>query len=56
MEPTDATQWIALEDGILIQFQPVQSPGTGANTYRTGDYWLVPARVATGDVEWPNGC
>ncbi|MEK6406974.1 MAG: DUF6519 domain-containing protein [Acidobacteriota bacterium] len=22
-------------------------------TYRTGDYWLIPARVATGDVEWP---
>ncbi len=21
--------------------------------YRTGDYWLIPARVATGDVEWP---
>jgi hypothetical protein len=35
-----------LEDGIQIQFQP------GA-TYRTGDYWLIPARVATGDVEWP---
>ena len=21
--------------------------------YRTGDYWLIPARTATGDVEWP---
>ncbi len=21
--------------------------------YQTGDYWLVPARTATGDVEWP---
>ncbi|SFM49937.1 DUF6519 domain-containing protein [Nitrosomonas communis] len=20
--------------------------------YRTGDYWLIPARVATGDIEW----
>jgi hypothetical protein len=38
--------WLDLEDGIQIQFQP------GA-TYRTGDYWLIPARVATGDVEWP---
>jgi hypothetical protein len=54
LEPTDATQWIALEDGILIQFQPVQPQGAEANTYRTGDYWLVPARVATGNVEWPN--
>jgi hypothetical protein len=22
-------------------------------TYRTGDYWLIPARTETGDVEWP---
>ena len=21
--------------------------------YRTGDYWLIPARTATRDVEWP---
>ncbi len=21
--------------------------------YQTGDYWLIPARTATGDVEWP---
>ena len=38
--------WILLERGIKIQFQP------GGN-YRKGDYWLIPARVATGDVEWP---
>ncbi|MEQ1601128.1 MAG: hypothetical protein ABL885_05085 [Methylophilaceae bacterium] len=24
-----------------------------SNQYRTGDYWLISARVATGDVEWP---
>jgi hypothetical protein len=24
-----------------------------AHHYRTGDYWLIPARVATGDIEWP---
>jgi len=23
------------------------------HTYRTGDYWFIPARTATGDVEWP---
>lgn len=39
-------KWILLEHGIKIQFQP------GGN-YRKGDYWLIPARVATGDVEWP---
>ena len=39
--------WLTLEDGLQIQFQNV---GT---TYRAGDYWLIPARTATGDVEWP---
>jgi hypothetical protein len=42
-----ADGWIDLEDGIQVQF----SGGTG--TYRTGDYWMIPARTATGDVEWP---
>ena len=37
--------WLDLEDGIQIQFQ--------AGVYRAGDYWLIPARTATGDVEWP---
>jgi len=27
--------------------------GLSSSTYRTGDYWLIPARVATGDVDWP---
>jgi hypothetical protein len=44
--------WLSLEDGVQIQFQkPDQGPP--ANQYRTGDYWLIPARTATGDVEWP---
>ena len=38
--------WIDLEDGVQIQFSP-------GGQYRTGDYWLIPARVATGKVEWP---
>ena len=21
--------------------------------YRTRDFWMIPARIATGDVEWP---
>lgn len=37
--------WANLENGIQIQF--------GDGTYRMGDYWLFPARVATADVEWP---
>lgn len=43
--------WLNLEDGVQIQFQ---KPKSGqASEYRTGDYWLIPARTATGDVEWP---
>lgn len=38
-------QWIDLEDGIHVQFSD--------GTFRAGDYWLIPARVVTGDVEWP---
>jgi len=50
--------WLTLEDGVQIQFQPASSasPPAGihtANQYLTGDYWLIPARTATGDVEWP---
>ncbi|HEY9695873.1 MAG TPA: DUF6519 domain-containing protein [Trichocoleus sp.] len=44
-EGKDSENWLPLEDGIQIQFQP------GA-TYRTGDYWLIPARTATGDILW----
>jgi hypothetical protein len=43
--------WLSLEDGIQIQFQPAS--GTTPNQYRTGDYWLIPARTASGNVEWP---
>lgn len=42
--------WIELEHGIQIQFLPASD---GKHRYRTGDYWLIPARVATGDIEWP---
>ncbi len=46
-ERTDSNgNWLVLEDGVQIQFEP-------NGNYRTGDYWLVPARTATGDVEWP---
>jgi Family of unknown function (DUF6519) len=52
--------WLTLEDGIQIRFQPADpAPPTAngvapeANQYLTGDYWLIPARTATGDVEWP---
>ena len=49
--PIQEDNWLDLEDGIQIQFQ--SAPSDPSNTYRTGDYWLIPARAATGDVEWP---
>jgi hypothetical protein len=45
--------WLSLENGVQIQFQP-PGPGRPPAQYRTGDYWLIPARTATGDVEWPS--
>jgi hypothetical protein len=44
--------WILLEDGVEIQF-PTPEDGNNSYVYQTGDYWLIPARTATGDVEWP---
>ena len=51
--PLREDTWLTLEDGIQIYFQP--APDQAPNYYRTGDYWLIPARTATGDVEWPGG-
>ena len=44
----DGDGWIELEHGIEIAFSQANSL-----FYATGDYWLIPARTATGDVEWP---
>jgi hypothetical protein len=46
----DSATWINLESGIQVQFQ---KPATGTTSYRSGDYWLIPARTATGDIQWP---
>ncbi len=48
-EGTTENDWIDLEDGIQVQFQP--APGQ-ATQYRAGDYWLIPART-NGTIEWP---
>jgi hypothetical protein len=42
--------WFDLADGIQVQFTYEQKFQGG---FRTGDYWLIPARTATGDVMWP---
>ena len=51
---TEATgdNFMDLENGVQIQFVTAP-PGEPPAKYRTGDYWFIPARVATGDVEWP---
>ncbi|MDN7179635.1 DUF6519 domain-containing protein [Caballeronia sp. SEWSISQ10-4 2] len=41
-------QWLTLEDGVEIMFDKAHG-----HEYRSGDYWLIPARVVTGDVLWP---
>jgi hypothetical protein len=43
--PVESNRWIALEDGIRAKFS--------GGDYNTGDYWLIPARVATKGVIWP---
>lgn len=53
----DATVFIDLEDGVQIRFGGGQ--GQDAPTFRTGDYWTIPARAATadtqaGNIEWPH--
>ncbi len=37
--------WINLESGVQVNF--------GAGTYFSGDYWLIPARTLTSNVDWP---
>ena len=53
-ESAEPTGWIALEDGIQVQFLPSPDATRQATLYRYGDYWMIPARVATGDIEWPS--
>ena len=37
---------IELEAGVKITFEQ-------GGAYRAGDYWMIPARILTGEVEWP---
>jgi hypothetical protein len=43
--PLERDEWIELEDGLEVRFE--------SGRYSTGDYWLIPARVNTEDIEWP---
>ena len=37
--------WTALENGIEVSFTD--------GTYHSGDYWTIPARTASGQIDWP---
>ncbi|MEP6762805.1 MAG: DUF6519 domain-containing protein [Gemmatimonadaceae bacterium] len=37
--------FLPLEDGVEVQFS--------GGAFRTGDFWVIPARTATGEIEWP---
>jgi hypothetical protein len=50
-ETTTHDGWFELADGVEVQFSHVDVPYAH---YRTGDYWLIPTRTATGDVIWPH--
>ncbi len=43
--PLPAGSQLALENGIQITFR--------AGTYQSGDYWTIPARTASGQIDWP---
>lgn len=43
--PAENDGYIELEDGIEVKFSE--------GIYKINDYWLIPARTAKGDVEWP---
>lgn len=52
--------WITLEDGIQILFHSDFDADSDADDkagpvqYHTGDYWQIPARTASGDIDWPH--
>jgi photosystem II stability/assembly factor-like uncharacterized protein len=43
-------KWVELEDGVFVEFAEGPDP---VAAFRTGDYWTIPARTLTGQVEWP---
>ena len=43
--PISAGTWLELENGIQVSFS--------AGDYQYGDYWTIPARTASGQIEWP---
>ncbi|MBS1912850.1 MAG: hypothetical protein JST22_12755 [Bacteroidetes bacterium] len=48
----DTPAWIPIENGVEVRFEPGLG-GTYKDAFHVGDYWMIPARVATQDIEWP---
>ncbi len=46
-------EWLELEHGVMVNFTRFGDHYQKA-TYRAGDYWMIPARVALKDVLWPD--
>lgn len=42
-----------LEDGVQVRLRAGNGADGQPRRYRTGDYWMIPARTNTGDIEWP---
>ena len=51
MPISESDDFIDIEDGIRIRFYP--SLNKKRSIYLPGDYWLLPARVVTGAIDWP---
>ena len=45
-------EWLSLERGVQVWFDPAAQTEK-PHSYRTGDYWLIPARTEIEDVLWP---
>ncbi len=43
--PLPVGNWLTLENGIQVAFR--------AGTYQAGDFWTIPARTASGVIDWP---
>jgi hypothetical protein len=41
-------EWVDIERGIQVAFEK------GEHYYSAGDYWLIPSRALSGQIEWPN--
>ncbi|HVR11513.1 MAG TPA: DUF6519 domain-containing protein, partial [Thermoanaerobaculia bacterium] len=44
--PIQPGAWIGLEDGVEVCFE-------AGGHFATGDFWCLPARTLTGEIEWP---